>query len=63
MTPREYQLQLIREMTPAQRLERAKELYWSARAVKAAALRQLHPDWNPDRIDQEVRRVFLHART
>ncbi len=39
------------------------QLYHSAKELKWAALKQFHPDWDDDKINEEVRKVFLHART
>ncbi len=57
------QIAIFRRMTPEQRWRAANRLYWTARRHKAAYLRSLHPDWSEDRVDDEVRRIFLHART
>ena len=54
--------EIIRAMTPEQKLEAAMRLYWSARELKAAALRSFHPDWSEEKIQQEVRHAFLTAR-
>jgi hypothetical protein len=45
--------------TPSRKLSAASLLYWSARQLKASALRRLHPDWDTPRIEREVRRIFL----
>ncbi len=50
-------------MTGAQKVKAAFQLYWSARKIKAARLRQVHPDWTEEEIRKEVTRIFLHART
>ena len=57
------QIQAWRAMTGAQRLRLAERLYWSARKLKAAGLRHQHPDWPEERVNEEVRRIFRHART
>jgi hypothetical protein len=57
------QIAIFRRMTPARRLELAEQLYWSARALKAAWLRSLHKDWTEKQIADEVRRIFTNART
>jgi hypothetical protein len=31
--------------------------------MKIAGLRAQHPDWPAERINAEVRRIFLHARS
>ena len=53
----------LRRLTGPEKLETAFALYWSARRLKAAALREQHPDWPEERIMGKVREIFLHART
>lgn len=53
----------LRRMTGAQKLRTAFGLYWSARKVKAARLRQMHPDWTEEQVQEEVKRIFMHAVT
>jgi hypothetical protein len=50
-------------MTPEQKLQVALDLYYSARALKAAGLKLKHPEWSPEEIGQKVREIFLYART
>jgi hypothetical protein len=57
------QLAAWRAMSGERRLQVAEKLYWSARKLKAAGVRQQHPDWPEERVAAEVRRIFLHART
>jgi len=57
------QIAAFRAMTGAQRLRLAEQLYWSARKIKAAGLRSQHPDWPEERLDNELLRIFTHART
>lgn len=57
------QFAILRRMTPGRRLELAEQLYWSARRMKAAWLRSLHPDWTEDQVAEEVKRNFSHARS
>ncbi len=57
------QLKALRAMTPAQKLEAAMNLYWSARRLKAGWLRKIHPEWSEEKVQKEVTRIFLHART
>ena len=57
------QIAVLRAMPGARRLRLAEQLYWSARKMKAAGLRQQHPDWPESRLHDEVRRIFSHART
>lgn len=58
----EHQLELFRGMTPAQRLNAAARLYWSARELKEAALRAAHQGWTEAQIQQAVKDAFLFHR-
>ena len=57
------QIKVLRRMTPEQRWRAAHRLYWTVRRHKAAFLHTQHPEWSDQRIQEEVRRIFLHART
>lgn len=57
------QIEIYRRMPPEKRWELAAQLYWTARELKASALRAEHPDWTESQVAAEVRRLFLHART
>lgn len=57
------QIERYRAMTPAEKLRQAQHLYWSARRLREAYERSLHPDWTDDQIRAHVRRIFLLART
>jgi len=61
--PSPEQIALFRAMSGERRLQLAEELYWSARKMKAAGVRSHHPDWAEERVNAEVRRIFLHARS
>jgi len=50
-------------MTPEQKLRLLRELNYSARRLKAAGLKTLHPDWDERQIEQKVKEIFLYART
>jgi len=50
-------------MTPSERLRQSDRLYWSARRLREAHERALHPDWTDDEIHDHVRRIFLRAAT
>ena len=56
------QFEALRRMTPQQRWRAAHRLYWMARRHKTAFLHHQHPDWTNHQVDEEVRRIFLHAR-
>jgi len=53
---------ILQAMSPAQKLRAAERLYYSARQLKAAALRQEHPDWTEEAVQRAVREIFLHGR-
>jgi hypothetical protein len=53
---------VLQAMSPTQKLRAAEMLYHSARQLKAAALREEHPDWTEEAIRQAVRKIFLYAR-
>jgi hypothetical protein len=57
------QIAALRALTGVRRLRLAEQLYWSARKLKTAGLRHQHPDWPEQRLQDEVRRIFTHART
>jgi hypothetical protein len=61
--PSPEQIARYRAMTPAERLQQATRLYWSARRLREAYERTLHPDWTEDQIRDHVRRIFLRAGT
>lgn len=50
---------LIRRMTPARRLEVARELHDTAWNLKMAVVKREHPEWPDDEVFAKVRRVFL----
>ncbi len=54
---------IVQAMSPAQKLRAAERLYYSARQLKAAALRTQHPDWTDEAIRKAVRDIFLYARS
>ena len=56
-------LATLRRMTGAQKLRAAAGLYWTARKIKAARLRQQHPDWTEEQVQQKVKEIFMYAVT
>jgi len=50
-------------MSPERKLMLSLKLYHSSRELKEASLRIFHPDWDNDKIMEEVRKIFLYART
>ncbi len=61
LTP-EY-VSMLRRLSGQQKLRTAFAMYWSARALKAAGLRDQHPDWSEEQVQQKVKEIFLHATT
>jgi hypothetical protein len=61
--PSPEQIEIYRRMTPGRRLEIAEQLYWSARRMKSAWLKSLHPDWTEQQVEAEVTCIFSHARS
>ncbi|MEM7609877.1 MAG: hypothetical protein AAF411_31405 [Myxococcota bacterium] len=56
-------IERLRAMTPEERWKAAHRLYWSARRLKAAAIRSEHPDWDEAQVEAEVRELFVRARS
>jgi hypothetical protein len=50
-------------MSPEKKLRVAMDLYYAAKAFKAAGLKRQHPEWSTEKINQKVRDIFLYART
>jgi ABC-type Na+ transport system ATPase subunit NatA len=57
------QRRIYQDMTAEQKLRIAADLYHFARELKAAGLRAEHPNWSEKKIQEEVREIFLYART
>jgi hypothetical protein len=61
--PSPEQVARYRAMTPAERWRQAAALYWTARRLRTAQERSLHPEWTDEQLERHVRRVFLRAAT
>lgn len=57
------QKEIYRRMTPAQKLRVSLSLYHTAWALKMAAAREQHPDWEEKPTLQAVKKAYLHAAT
>lgn len=57
------QKRIYRSMKPEQKLMLAVNLYQHARSLKAAGLRNQHPDWSEEEIQKKVKEIFLYATT
>ena len=53
----------LQNMTPEQKLKLLNDLHNTARKLKAAGLREQHPDWTEKKVQQKVREIFLYARS
>lgn len=61
--PGSEQIEILRAMSGQERWRVAERLYWSARKLKTAGVRDQHPDWPDASVDGEARRIFAIART
>lgn len=61
--PSREQWERLRRLTPEERYRASRDLYWTLRRHKAAFLRRCHPDWDTARVEAELRRIFLRARS
>ena len=59
----EIQQKIYQRMSPEQRWKVAERLYWSARELKAAALRSWRPELSEEQVQKLVREAFLYARS
>ena len=55
------QREILAKMTPTQKLRAAAQLRQSAWELKAAWLRQKHPDWSEEMIEEALRKAFANA--
>ena len=55
--------EIYRNMTPSQKLAEVQKLRDLAWAIKAAAIREKHPGWEEEKVQEEVRKIFLYAVT
>jgi hypothetical protein len=57
------QIKILKSLSPDAKLKLAEKLYTSARALKAAVIRQQHPHWSEEKVAVKVKEIFLYART
>ena len=53
----------LRRLSGPQKLRTAFQLYWGARRLKAVRLRQQHPTWSEEEVQQRVKEIFMYAVT
>jgi hypothetical protein len=57
------QLERLRAMTPDEKWAVFRGMMRTAREVRSAAMRRLHPDWDEDQISRAVAQEFARGRT
>lgn len=62
-TPQEAERNRYRGMTPARKLEIAFGLRRTAWRLRRAGVRQQHPDWTDEQVEQVVKESFLYGTT
>ena len=55
------QIAALKKLTLAQRLELGMSLINEMRSLRAAILRQEHPEWTEEQVDRALRGFVLHA--
>ena len=55
------QIDVLRRMTPGERLEAAMDLHRSAWNLKSAVVRADHPEWSEEQVEEVVREAFIRA--
>ena len=53
----------FKNFTPEKKLDLAMQLYYSAKELKKAALKEFHPEWDDVKIESKLKEIFLYART
>lgn len=51
-------VEVLRDLTPAQRVQKGLELNAFNRAIIEAGIRRAHPDWDDERVKDETGRRF-----
>jgi len=57
------QIEIYKLMTPETKLRISLDLYYSARQIKAAAIKSENPEWDNKMIEKHLRELFFYART
>jgi hypothetical protein len=53
----------LRRLSGREKVKAGFDLYWFARALKTAAVRDRHPDWTDAQVEEKVKEIFLNARS
>jgi len=54
-------VEIMRDKTPQERLAIACGMWESARMIIGGTIRQQHPDWSEEAVNQEIARRISHA--
>jgi len=57
------QLEAFKRMTPAEKIQRAADLYEAGIRLRMEGLRMRHRDWTDEQLSFEARRSLRHAGT
>jgi hypothetical protein len=57
------QLEGLRRMSPARKLDMLCDLYHAGIALRVAGMRAQHPDWPREKLELEARRALRYAGT
>ena len=57
------QVEALRRMSPAEKLQMVCDLYKAGIRLRAAGLRMAHPDWTQEQAEREARTSLLYAGT
>ncbi len=55
------QIEALKKMTPARRLELGMGFIEEMRELRAAMLRKQHPEWTPEQLARALREFVLYA--
>lgn len=53
----------FKNFSPEKKIELSLELYYSARELKRASIKAFNPSWDDNKIENELRKIFIYART
>jgi hypothetical protein len=56
------QIEIIKKMSPNDKLKIAERLYWSAYELRYAAFKTQYPDLSEEEIAEKTKKYFLHAK-
>ena len=54
---------VVKYLSPEKKLFISMELYYSAKMLKKAWLKKIHPEWTEMQIKNKVNEIFIQAKT